>query len=74
MAGAPNRILKIERLTPTPAELEQRKVDRLRELRATIDALRGEQESQDPLLAWVKAQEKGEEKGEQTGEEYCKNP
>ena len=61
MAGAPNRIVKFEPEIPTPMELEQRKLDRLRELRATIDALRGEQESQDPLLAWVRAQETSQE-------------
>jgi hypothetical protein len=43
---------------PTPAELEQRRLDRLRELRAVIDSLRGEQASQDPLLAWAIAQER----------------
>ena len=39
--------------TPEPQALERHKLDRLRELRATIDALRQEQSSQDPLLAWV---------------------
>jgi hypothetical protein len=34
-------------------ELESVKLDRLRELRATIDALRTEQTADDPLLAWV---------------------
>lgn len=37
----------------TAAEREQHRLDRLRELRATIDALRDEQVSRDPLLAWV---------------------
>jgi hypothetical protein len=34
-------------------EYEQHRIDRLRELRAVIEALRHEQESRDPLLAWV---------------------
>ena len=33
---------------PAPAKL-----DRLRELRATIDGLRSEREQRDPLLAWI---------------------
>ncbi|HEX6639354.1 MAG TPA: hypothetical protein VF033_16990 [Steroidobacteraceae bacterium] len=37
----------------TAAERERHRLDRLRELRATIDALRHEQTSHDPLLAWV---------------------
>lgn len=32
---------------------EHFKLDRLRELRATIDALRQEKSAHDPLLAWV---------------------
>ena len=43
--------------TPAPLALERHKLDRLRELRATIDALRQEKTSQDPLLAWVIEQE-----------------
>lgn len=37
-------------------DLEQVKLDRLRELRATIDALRTQQTAADPLLAWVMEQ------------------
>ena len=35
------------------AEYQRQRVDRLRELRAVIDALRHEKEARDPLLAWV---------------------
>ena len=35
------------------ADFDGRRLDRLRELRAVIDALRHEKESGDPLLAWV---------------------
>lgn len=42
---------------PHKAGLPERdKLDRLRELRATIDALRQEGSSQDPLLTWAVAQ------------------
>jgi hypothetical protein len=41
----------------TRAEREAHRLDRLRELRATIDALRHEQSAHDPLLAWVLGQE-----------------
>ena len=34
------------------------KLDRLRQLRATIDCLRSEREAQDPLLAWILEREK----------------
>lgn len=37
-------------------ELDQIKLDRLRELRATIDALRTEQTAADPLMGWVISQ------------------
>ncbi len=37
----------------TAAERDEHRLDRLRELRATIDALRHEQTARDPLLAWV---------------------
>lgn len=40
----------------TAAERQEHRLDRLRELRATIDALRREQTSRDPLLAWVMEQ------------------
>ena len=42
---------------PTPAELEQHRLDRLLELRAVIDSLRSEQAGKDPLLNWVIEQE-----------------
>ena len=42
---------------PTPAELEQHRLDRLLELRAVIETLRSEQAAKDPLLAWVLEQE-----------------
>ena len=60
MAGSAARDHRLELVSFTPCttlELEQRKLDRLRELRATIEALRGERESADPLLAWVLAQQ-----------------
>lgn len=44
----------------TAVEREQHRLDRLLELRATIDALRNEQTSSDPLLAWVVEQERSE--------------
>jgi hypothetical protein len=40
-----------------PGETERLKLDRLRELRAAIDALRQEKTTNDPLLAWVVEQE-----------------
>ena len=63
MAACPNRLTVIRQLAHSlsPAELEQLKLERLRELRSTIDALRGEQESNDPLLAWAIDQERAEE-------------
>jgi hypothetical protein len=42
---------------PTPAELEQHRLDRLLELRAVIDSLRSERAGKDPLLTWVIEQE-----------------
>ena len=46
-------------LPPTPEiwpeGFAQHKLYRLLELRAVIDAMRGEHETQDPLLAWVRA-------------------
>ena len=42
---------------PSPAELEQRRLDRLRELRAVIESLRSERAGKDPLLCWVVDQE-----------------
>ena len=44
-----------------PGEVPERlKLERLRELRAVIDTLRHECESQDPLLAWVVDRERAE--------------
>ena len=40
-----------------PEGYAQHKLSRLMELRAVIDALRCEHESQDPLLAWITAHE-----------------
>lgn len=59
MAGSAARPLWLElmKFTPcTPHELEQLKLDRLRELRATIDAMRCEQDARDPLVARVMEQ------------------
>lgn len=53
MAGNAARNLSLDlvgRSLCTPLELERRRLDRLRELRATIDALRHDA-SDDPLLA-----------------------
>ena len=59
MAAAANRLTVIHQLADSLSrdELEQLKLARLRELRSTIDALRSERESQDPLLAWAIGQE-----------------
>jgi hypothetical protein len=61
MSVGANQIIKAVAQTLSPAELEQHKIDRLRELRRTIEALRHEQVS-DPLLAWAIANE-GVDKG-----------
>jgi hypothetical protein len=55
MAACANRLTVVHQLADalTPAELAQLKLDRLRELRSAIDALRCEQETRDPLLAWA---------------------
>jgi hypothetical protein len=55
MPAAANRHTVIHELASalTPGELEDLKLARLQELRSTIDALRGEREAHDPLLAWV---------------------
>jgi hypothetical protein len=54
LAGNPARDLTLELVRIcTPLELEQAKLDRLRELRATIDSIRCEREAGDPLLAWL---------------------
>jgi hypothetical protein len=60
MAQSAVRPLYLDLIRSAPGasvELEQVKLDRLRELRATIDALRTEQTAADPLLAWVMAQD-----------------
>jgi hypothetical protein len=36
-----------------PPDLARHKLDRLRELRAVIEALHHERESRDPLLSWI---------------------
>ncbi len=57
-SAARNNRLELVSFSPcTTVELEQRKLDRLRELQATIEALRGERETTDPLLAWVLARQ-----------------
>jgi hypothetical protein len=53
MSARANQIIKAVSQALSPAELEQHKIDRLRELRMAIDALRNEQVNRDPLLAWV---------------------
>lgn len=58
MTGAARNALEVLCYdTCSPQELGQRKLDRLRELRAVIDSLRDERESNDPLLAWALGQE-----------------
>ena len=63
MAARANRLTVIHQLASTlsASDLEQLKLERLRELRSTIDALRVEQEAGDPLLAWAIDQEQTEE-------------
>ena len=60
MPATANRLTVVHQLASTlsPDELEQLKLERLRELRSTIDALRGETESRDPLLAWAISEER----------------
>jgi hypothetical protein len=52
-SAARPQFLEIIRVTPGTPAGEQVKLDRLRELHATIEALRREQRNEDPLLAWV---------------------
>ncbi len=63
MAARANRLTVIHQLASTlsASDLEQLKLERLRELRSTIDALRVEQEAGDPLLAWAIDREQTEE-------------
>ena len=63
MAARANRLTVINQLASTlsASDLEQLKLERLRELRSTIDALRVEQEAGDPLLAWAIDREQTEE-------------
>jgi hypothetical protein len=53
MAASANRVTVIHQLANSlsPSDLEELRVQRLRELRAAIQSLRGEPE--DPLLAWA---------------------
>ena len=59
MSASANRleVLNLLPSVPTPADLEQRKLDRLLELRAVIETLRSEPASEDPVLAWFIEQE-----------------
>jgi hypothetical protein len=58
-SSAARPALEIARFDPcAPDATEQRKLDRLRELRAVIDVLRGAAEARDPLLEWVQNQER----------------
>jgi hypothetical protein len=61
MAAVANKLTVIHQLAGalSPAELEQFKRERLRELQLAIDALRHEREARDPLLAWAIDQENG---------------
>ena len=63
MAARANQLTVIHQLASTlsASELEQLKLERLRELRSTIDALRVEQEAEDPLMAWAIDQELAEQ-------------
>lgn len=52
------RVTRLEYAPLPPADIwpegfAQHKLYRLLELRAVIDAMRGEREARDPLLAWV---------------------
>jgi hypothetical protein len=68
LSAARPLFLELIKLAPcTPLELEQLRLERLRELRATIDALRSEQQAADPLLAWVLEQQNARETGDNTG-------
>jgi hypothetical protein len=56
------RVARIQHPLPPSPEIwpegyAQHKLSRLMELRAVIDVLRCEHESQDPLLAWITAHE-----------------
>lgn len=53
MQASVNRIISVVPGPLTAAERERHRLDRLLELRATIEALRSEQTARDPLLAWV---------------------
>lgn len=66
MAATANRLTVIHQLASSlsASELEQLKLERLRELRSTIDALRVEQESADPLLAWARSQDDAQDSSE----------
>ncbi len=66
MAASANRLTVVHQLASSlsASELEQLKLERLRELRSTIDALRVEQETADPLLAWVLRGDEAQETSE----------
>ena len=53
MQASVNQIISLIPGPLTSGERDQLRRDRLMELRATIDAIRHEQTSRDPLLAWV---------------------
>lgn len=53
MHASANQIISCVPGPLTSVERDQLRRDRLMELRATIDAIRHEQTSRDPLLAWV---------------------
>jgi hypothetical protein len=62
MASQMNARVRAEHAPIAPPDLwpegfAQHKLYRLLELRAVIDAMRCERQAQDPLLAWVRAQE-----------------
>lgn len=53
MQASVNHIISLVPGPLTRGERDQLRRDRLMELRATIEAIRHEQTSRDPLLAWV---------------------
>jgi hypothetical protein len=63
-SAAQNLYLELIRFNPGASlGLEQLKLERLRELRATIESLRREQRDEDPLLAWARSCEHPEDPG-----------
>ena len=56
--------LELIRTTPgTPFTREKLKLERLKELRATIEALRDEPDTDDPLIAWALENAPADERG-----------